>query len=35
MVLIEQIIQSAMDKGASDIHLMNGLKPILRGGNSI
>lgn len=30
MVLIEQIIQSAMDKGASDIHLMNGLKPILR-----
>lgn len=30
MVLIESIIQEAMDKGASDIHLMNGLKPILR-----
>lgn len=30
MVLIENIIQEAMDKGASDIHLMNGLKPILR-----
>ena len=30
MVLIENIIQEAMDRGASDIHLMNGLRPILR-----
>jgi twitching motility protein PilT len=30
MVLIESIIQEAVDRGASDIHLMNGLKPILR-----
>lgn len=30
MVLIEKIIQEAIDRGASDIHLMNGLKPILR-----
>ena len=30
MVLIESIINEAMDRGASDIHLMNGLKPILR-----
>ena len=30
MVLIESIIQEAMDRGASDIHLMNGLRPILR-----
>ena len=30
MVLIESIIQEAMERGASDIHLMNGLRPILR-----
>jgi twitching motility protein PilT len=30
MVLIESIIQEAIDRGASDIHLLNGLKPILR-----
>ncbi len=30
MVLIESIISEAMERGASDIHLMNGLKPILR-----
>ena len=30
MILIEKIIQNAIDKGASDIHLMNGLRPILR-----
>lgn len=30
MVLIEQIIQTAMDQGASDIHLLYGLKPMLR-----
>ena len=30
MVLIESIIQEALDRGASDIHLMNGLRPILR-----
>ena len=30
MVLIEKIIDEAMEKGASDIHLMNGMKPILR-----
>ena len=30
MVLIENIIQEAMNRGASDIHLMCGLKPILR-----
>lgn len=30
MVLIESVIQEALDRGASDIHLMNGLRPILR-----
>ena len=30
MVLIESIIQEALDRDASDIHLMNGLRPILR-----
>ena len=30
MVLVEKIIQEALDQGASDIHLMNGLRPILR-----
>lgn len=30
MVLIESIIQEALDRGASDIHLMNGLRPVLR-----
>lgn len=30
MVLIERIIQEAIEKGASDIHLLQGLKPILR-----
>ena len=30
MVLIERIIQEALEKGASDIHLLQGLKPILR-----
>ena len=30
MVLVEKIIDIAMEKGASDIHLMNGMKPILR-----
>jgi twitching motility protein PilT len=30
MVLIENIIEEAMERGASDIHLLNGLKPILR-----
>jgi twitching motility protein PilT len=30
MVLIENIIQEAIDRGASDIHLLNGLKPVLR-----
>lgn len=30
MILIESIIKEAMHKGASDIHLMKGLKPILR-----
>ena len=30
MVLIESIIKEAVDKGASDIHLLKGLKPILR-----
>ncbi len=30
MVLIENIIQEALDRGASDIHLMSGLRPILR-----
>lgn len=30
MVLIETIISEAVQKGASDIHLLNGLKPILR-----
>ena len=30
MILIEQIIQTAIDEGASDIHLLYGLKPMLR-----
>jgi len=30
MVLIEQIIQTALDQDASDIHLIYGLKPMLR-----
>ena len=30
MLLIEEIIQDAIDKGASDIHLIYGLKPIIR-----
>ena len=30
MVLIEQIIQTAIDQDASDIHLLYGLKPMLR-----
>lgn len=30
MVLIESIIDEAVQRGASDIHLLNGLKPILR-----
>ena len=30
MVLIEKIIDEAVEKGASDIHLMSGMKPILR-----
>ena len=30
MVLIESIIQEAIERGASDIHLMSGLRPILR-----
>ena len=30
MIMIEKIIQEAIDKDASDIHLMQGLKPILR-----
>ena len=30
MVLIESIITEAVKRGASDIHLLNGLKPILR-----
>ena len=30
MVLIETIITEAVQKGASDIHLLNGLKPIFR-----
>ena len=30
MVLLEKIIDIALEKGASDIHLMNGIKPILR-----
>lgn len=30
MILIEHIIDQAMKKGASDIHLLYGLKPILR-----
>lgn len=30
MVLIESIISEAVEKGASDIHLLNGLKPVLR-----
>ena len=30
MVLLEKIIDVALEKGASDIHLMNGMKPILR-----
>ena len=30
MVLIEQIIQTALDQDASDIHLLYGLKPMLR-----
>lgn len=30
MVLIESIIDEAIKRGASDIHLLNGLKPILR-----
>lgn len=30
MILIEDIIKEAIKKGASDIHLMRGLKPILR-----
>lgn len=30
MVLIESIISEAIKKGASDIHLLNGQKPILR-----
>lgn len=30
MILIEHIIASAMERGASDIHLLYGLKPILR-----
>lgn len=30
MILIESIIKQAIEKDASDIHLMNGLRPILR-----
>ena len=30
MLLIEQIIKEAIEKDASDIHLLNGLRPILR-----
>lgn len=30
MILIESIIKEAIEKDASDIHLINGLKPILR-----
>ena len=30
MILIENIIQEAIDRKASDIHLLNGLRPILR-----
>ena len=30
MLLIESIIKEAIVKGASDIHLMKGLKPIIR-----
>ena len=30
MILIESIIKEAIEKDASDIHLINGMKPILR-----
>lgn len=30
MILIESIIKQAIEKDASDIHLINGLKPMLR-----
>ena len=30
MILIEKIIKEAIEKDASDIHLINGMKPILR-----
>lgn len=30
MVLIEEILEEAINKGASDVHLATGLKPILR-----
>ena len=30
MILIESIIKEAIKKDASDIHLINGLKPVLR-----
>ena len=30
MILVERIIQEAIDRDASDIHLVNGLKPIFR-----
>ena len=35
MVLIEKIIDEAMEKGASDIHLMQETKPMYRIGNSL
>lgn len=30
MVLIEEILEEAIKRGASDIHLASGIKPILR-----
>ena len=30
MLLIEEIIDEANKKGASDIHLVSGMKPIIR-----
>ena len=35
MILIEKIMKEAIEKDASDIHLINGLKPILRVSRSL
>ena len=35
MLLIEKIIKEAINKDASDIHLLKGLKPILRVNRSL